>query len=99
MGLIAGPDSPAVTFAILGLRVSGSIAIPINVFTSEIASAPASSAARAIRGMLVTFGDNFTITGRVATDLADATISASNDGSCPDGNPPACVFGHETFNS
>jgi hypothetical protein len=48
-GLIAGPDNPPVTVERQGFRVSASIAIPSTVFISEIASAPASSTALAIR--------------------------------------------------
>src|SRR5947209_2682160 len=63
IGLIAGPLSPAVTFEMRGFRALASIAIPTNVLTSEIASAPAFSADFAIPGMLVTFGESFTISG------------------------------------
>ena len=42
IGLMAGPESPAVTLAMRGLRVSGSMAMARNVLMSEIASAPAS---------------------------------------------------------
>ncbi len=88
MGLIAGPDSPAVMLEMRGWRVSASMAMATKVFTSEMASAPASSAARATSGMLVTLGDSFTINGRVASffDGADhveqhARIAAERDAS------------------
>ena len=42
IGLMAGPESPAVTLAMRGLRVSTSIDIATNVLTNERASAPAS---------------------------------------------------------
>jgi len=47
IGLIAGPDKPPKPAPIRGVLVSMSMASEINVFTSEIASAPDSSAARA----------------------------------------------------
>jgi len=99
MGLMAGPDSPAVTLEIRGLRVSASIAMATNVFTSEMASAPASSATRAICGMLVTLGDSFTITGRVAIFFTALTTSDSMRGSVPNAIPPHAVFGHDTLSS
>ena len=51
------------TFDSFGRRVSTSIAIARNVFTSDTASAPASSAARANEATSVTFGVSFGITG------------------------------------
>src|ERR1035438_4467611 len=56
MGLIAGPESPAVTLAMRGLRVSGSMAMATNVLMTDSASAPASCATYAICAMLVTLG-------------------------------------------
>ncbi len=50
-------------FERIGLRVSTSMAIARNVLTSEMASAPASSAARAKVAGLVTFGVSFGMTG------------------------------------
>ena len=73
---MAGPDSPAVTLAMRGLRVSGSMAMATNVFTSEMASAPASWATRAISAMLVTLGESFTISGRRDIRLAVFTTSS-----------------------
>jgi len=64
MGLMAGPDKPAVMLAMRGLRVSASMAMATKVLTSEMASAPASCATRAIWAMLVTLGESFTINGR-----------------------------------
>ena len=80
---MAGPDSPAVTLAMRGLRVSGSIAMATKVFTSEMASAPASWATCAICAMLVTFGESFTISGRREIRLAVFTTSSSDRGSLP----------------
>src|SRR5664279_215498 len=99
MGLMAGPDNPAVTLEILGRRVSASIAIATKVFTSEMASAPASSAARATSGMLVTLGDNFTIKGRVAIFFTALTTSYSMRGSLPKVMPPHFVLGQDTLSS
>ena len=51
-------------FDSFGRRVSTSIAMARNVLTSETASAPASSAARANEATSVTFGVSFGMTGR-----------------------------------
>ena len=99
IGLIAGPESPAVTFEILGLRVSVSMAIATNVFTRETASSPASWATCAICAILVTFGESFTIRGRCVARLAVLTTSSSCRGSLPNCMPPSAVFGHDTFSS
>ena len=64
IGRMAGPLSPPMPFDRIGLRVSTSMAIARNVLTSEMASAPASSAARAKLGRAVTFGVSFGISGR-----------------------------------
>ena len=56
-------------FDSLGRRVSTSMAIARKVFTSDTASAPASSAARANDATSVTFGVSLGITGS-ARDLA-----------------------------
>src|SRR6476619_6317479 len=47
IGRMAGPLKPPMPFDSSGRRVSTSMAIARNVFTSDTASAPASSAARA----------------------------------------------------
>src|SRR6185369_14945579 len=75
IGLMAGPESPAVMFAIRGLRVSASMAMATNVLISEMASAPESWATLAMWAMLVTLGDNFTINGFLAIRLANVTTS------------------------
>ena len=62
-GRIAGPLRPPTIFARRGLRVSGSIDMPINVFINETASAPDSSAASAGSFISITFGDNLMING------------------------------------
>ena len=99
IGLMAGPDSPAVTLEMRGLRVSASIAMATKVLTSEMASAPASSAARATSGMLVTLGESFTMSGRVAIFFTALTTSNSILGSLPKLIPPHLVLGQETFSS
>jgi len=54
IGRMAGPLSPPIPFEIAGRRVSTSITMARNVFTSDTASAPFSSAARAKDATLVT---------------------------------------------
>src|SRR5258707_11919638 len=81
MGLMAGPERPAVTLAILGRRVSASIAMARNVFTREMASAPASWATYAICAIEVTLGESLTMIGRDATRFAVRTTSSSKCGS------------------
>ncbi len=99
MGLMAGPLSPPTIFERRGLRVSASMAMPTNVLTREMTSAPASAAARAILAMLVTLGESFTISGRRDADFAVATISSSRTGSLPKAMPPRLVLGQETLSS
>ena len=62
-------------------RVRGSMASARNVFTSESASAPAASAARASGSMALTLGESLTISGRAATRFAAATTSPNSAGS------------------
>ena len=69
------------------------------MFTSEIASAPLSSAARASGSIALTFGDSFTITGRRATRFTAVTTSASSAGSLEKYMPPWLVLGQDTFSS
>src|SRR5208337_3079182 len=64
MGLIAGPERPPVINRSLGRLFAISIAIPTKVFTAEIASAPASSHARANSRISVTLGESLTHRGR-----------------------------------
>ena len=70
IGRIAGPLRPPTPFEIFGRRVSTSMTIARNVLTSDTASAPASSAARANDATSVTFGVSFGMIGS-ARDLAD----------------------------
>ena len=78
IGRIAGPLRPPSTFDSFGRRVSTSMAIARNVLTSEMASAPASSDARANDATSVTFGVSFGITGsaRHLADGADDVVRA-----------------------
>jgi hypothetical protein len=75
MGRIAGPLNPPTMFESFGRRVSTSMAIARNVLTSDTASAPASSAARANDATSVTFGVSFGITGRRVTRFTAFTTS------------------------
>ena len=71
MGLMAGPESPAVMLAMRGRRVLASMAMARKVLTRETASAPACSATEAISAMEVTLGESLTMIGRAALrDLA-----------------------------
>src|SRR5579872_1819273 len=97
MGLIAGPESPPVMLLRRGLRVSASMDMARNVLTRLTASAPASATTLAILATEVTFGDSFTIRGRVATALASFTKYSSEPGSDPKVMPPAWTFGQETL--
>ena len=83
----------------LGRRVSTSMAIARNVLTSDTASAPASSAARANDATSVTFGVSLGISGsRVALRTA-ATTSCAAGRLQPNWMPPSLMFGHEMFSS
>ena len=75
---MAGPLSPPMPFEIFGRRVSTSMTIARNVFTSDTASAPASSAARANEATSVTFGVSFGMIGsaRHLADGADDIVRA-----------------------
>jgi hypothetical protein len=57
------------------------MASAIKVLTSDMASAPLSSAARARGSIAATLGDSFTISGRRATGRTAATTSARSAGS------------------
>ena len=81
IGLMAGPESPPKPAPRRGRRVRASMASATKVFTSEMASAPLCSAARASGSMAATLGDNFTISGRRATRFTAPTTSASSAGS------------------
>ena len=75
IGRMAGPLRPPTTFESFGRRVSTSIAIARNVLTSDTASAPASSAARANDATSVTFGVSFGMIGSRVTLRTALTTS------------------------
>ena len=86
-------------FVSLGRRVSTSMAMARNVLTSETASAPASSAARANEATSVTFGVSFGITGSVVTLRTALTTSCVPVRLQPNVMPPSLMFGQEMFSS
>ena len=63
IGLMAGPESPPVPKEMRGRAVSGSIAMPTKVLTSERMSAPASRAACADSTRSGALGESLTISG------------------------------------
>ena len=75
------------------------MAIARNVLTSETASAPASSAARANEATSVTFGVSLGISGRVVTLRTAAVTCAVPARLHPNWMPPSLMFGHEMFSS
>src|SRR6266550_4005947 len=72
---IAGPLSPPMPFEIFGRLVSTSRTMARNVFTSDTASAPASSEARANDATSVTLGVSLGISGRRVTLRTALTTS------------------------
>ena len=72
--------------------------MPLSVLISEIASAPASSAAAATPAGSAAVGVSFTITGFPATARTRSTAAAVSAGSAPI-TSPVSTFGHETFSS
>ena len=99
IGRIAGPLSPPTMFVSFGRRVCTSIAIARNVLTSEMASAPASSAALAKDATSVTFGVSLGITGRRVTLRTALTTSCVPGRLQPNWMPPSLMFGQEMFSS
>ncbi len=75
-GLMAGPDNPPKTLAILGRLVFRFMDSPTSVLISDTASAPLSSHTCAISSMLPVLGESFTITGLVKTFLIPFIIVA-----------------------
>ena len=78
MGLMAGPDRPPVRLASTGLRVSMSMTIAVNVLMRLRASAPASTAARAMTLISVTQGESLTMSTLVAGRLANGGRDLAN---------------------
>ena len=75
------------------------IDIPKNVFTSDTASAPSASTARAMSAMSVTFGDNFTISVLSKAPRAALTTCAAPEHDVPKAIPPCLTLGHEMLSS
>src|SRR5579884_2743300 len=98
-GLIAGPESPPVTFASTGRRVEVSIRSAVKVLMRETASAPLETAARAVGLASPLFGESLTIKGSVVALQIAAVTSATACGSAPKTTPPARILGHETLTS
>src|ERR1043166_7635104 len=96
---MAGPLSPPTTLEIFGRRVSTSMTIARNVLTSDTASAPASSAARANDAMSVTFGVSFGNIGSRVTLRTALTTSKVPPRLHPNVMPPSLMFGQEMFSS
>ena len=99
IGRIAGPLRPPTTFEIFGRRVSTSMTIARNVLTSDTASAPASSAARANDATSVTFGVSFGMSGSRVTLRTALTTSNVPVRLQPNWMPPSLMFGQEMFSS
>ncbi len=96
---MAGPLSPPTMFDSRGRRVSTSIAMARNVFTSDTASAPASSAARAKDATSVTFGVSLGMTGSAVTLRTALTTACVPVRLQPNVIPPSLMFGQEMFSS
>ena len=100
MGLRAGPEIPPVSLASTGAPDSASISMPGMVLMAVIASAPASTTARAISPISCTLGDSFTRQGSDVTFLTVAVTSAAADGEAANISPcSAPRFGQDTFSS
>src|SRR6266436_3758211 len=100
IGLMAGPDRPPVGFPKRDFPERKSIAIAGYVFATVRASAPASSAERAISPMSVTRGESLTQRGRFAAAFRAApTTSATQVGSLPNCMPPFLTLGQEMLSS
>lgn len=76
-----------------------SIAIARTVLTAVSMSAPALTATLAKSTMFVTLGDNFTITGFLASVLTLEMTSSSSLGFCPISDPVSRTCGQDTFSS
>ena len=94
-GLMAGPDSPPVLLARAKVLRFTSIFIPVRVLIREMASAPPSSAARAMTVMSVTLGLSFMIMGCFAWAFTALVMASTALGSCPKAMPPSFTLGQE----
>ena len=72
---------------------------PGKVFTTDIPSAPASAAVRALAPMSCSVGDNLTKIGLRVACRAVVTTSVSERESAPNSRPPAFTFGQLTLSS
>ena len=75
------------------------MAMPMSVLMSEMASAPADSAARAISAISVTLGVSLTMSGRAVASRHMPTTFSTDSTCVPMVMPPASTFGHEMFTS
>ena len=73
--------------------------MPVRVLISEMASAPAFSAARAVAVMSAVLGVSLTTSGCVQCALAALTTSYTLSGYTPKATPPSFTLGQEMFNS
>ena len=73
--------------------------MPLSVLIRDMASAPASSTAKAISLISVTLGLSLTITGRLVADLTAEVALAASSGSTPNSAPPAETLGQLMFSS
>ena len=98
-GFTAGPLSPPVPMLSLEQRFSMSMDIPIKVLMSDTESAPSASTAFAISVMLVTLGDNFTMSVLEYLCLTAFTTLAAPAQVTPKAIPPSFTLGHEMLSS
>ncbi len=96
---MAGPERPPKVPRKIGRRVSISMAMPRRVFISEMASAPASSTARAMAAMSVTLGDNLTMSGSWECCLTKVVTLDAAMVHAPKAMPPVLTFGQEMLTS
>src|SRR5207244_11303504 len=98
-GRMAGPDRPPITLPSLGLRVSVSIDMPSSVLATTSASAPASSAARAISAMSATLGVSLAQIGTRAERLISQIARCVSFADMAKARPSASMFGQEMLAS
>ena len=97
IGSTAGPETPPVTWSMIGSPVRMLMRMPSSVLIMLSASAPLSAAARAGTVMSVTFGVSLTIIF-LSVSLRSRVIRRLNaTGSVPTLMPPADTFGQLTL--
>ena len=100
MGLIAQPEMPPTRLESTGLAARASISMPGTVLMAVMACAPASSAASAMRAMLGTLEDNFTLKGIEVFSLTLRVTAAVVSGDPEKGVPKSSLtFGQEILTS